>query len=315
MKRIITALILLLSISSLFAVNLDVTVTSGNFELYDAYGRRCDGVAVSDLEGLIVLTNEEEVTFSTDYGDIILGGNSIFSVLSLDASAPTFYLIDGKAGFDLREDIYIQVYTPVTLTALNESGVYEIITTDDEEAIYNYSTDSYARSLDGLSGISYEIYPQTYSSLTRMVVNIPLDQVDTLPPEQETKEMSVEEIVEEVVEDVIRPKEPTIISVEGKLNIPSKPELVVSETYLPPVPKVPEVVVKGYEYSIPSPASLSITKHELTGFAVPSIPSIEVERKVEGVPAKPDFTSVTYESNLIAPAVSVFEVEKKTLTE
>ena len=166
MKRIITALILLLSISSLFAVNLDVTVTSGNFELYDAYGRRCDGVAVSDLEGLIVLTNEEEVTFSTDYGDIILGGNSIFSVLSLDASAPTFYLIDGKAGFDLREDIYIQVYTPVTLTALNESGVYEIITTDDEEAIYNYSADSYARSLDGLSGISYEIYPQTYSSLS-----------------------------------------------------------------------------------------------------------------------------------------------------
>ena len=83
MKRIITALILLLSISSLFAVNLDLTVTSGDFELYDAYGQRCDGATVSDLEGLIVLTDDEEVTFSTVYGDITLSENAIFSVLSL----------------------------------------------------------------------------------------------------------------------------------------------------------------------------------------------------------------------------------------
>ena len=72
MKRILAALILLLSISSLFAVNLDLTVTSGNFKLYDAYGHRCDAETVSDLEGLIVLTNDEEVTFSTIYGDITL---------------------------------------------------------------------------------------------------------------------------------------------------------------------------------------------------------------------------------------------------
>ena len=80
MKRILTALILSLAISSLFAVNLDVTVTSGNFELYDAYGYRSDPNTVSDMEGLIVLTNDEEVTFSTAYGDITLSEGSIFSI-------------------------------------------------------------------------------------------------------------------------------------------------------------------------------------------------------------------------------------------
>ena len=192
MKRILAALILLLSISSLFAVNLDLTVTSGNFKLYDAYGHRCDAETVSDLEGLIVLTNDEEVTFSTIYGDITLDGGSIFSVLSLDASAPTFYLVNGGARFDLRENIYIQVYTPVTLTALNTTGSYKILTTDDEEAIYNYSENGQALSLDALSGNSYEIEPMTYSSLTKMVVNVPLEDV------------------EEVKEEEVIPAEPTI---------------------------------------------------------------------------------------------------------
>ena len=228
MKRIITALILLLSISSLFAVNLDLTVTSGDFELYDAYGQRCDGATVSDLEGLIVLTDDEEVTFSTVYGDITLSENAIFSVLSLDSSKPTFYLVDGKARFDLKENIYIQIYTPITLTALTEVGVYEIQTTDEEEAIYNYSESGMARCLDGLSGISYEIYPQTYSSLTRGVVNVPLEEVPSLPPFDEEK-TEVEEIVEDVVAEDIRPTEPEIISVEKELNIPSRPEIVVSD--------------------------------------------------------------------------------------
>ena len=125
----------------------------------------------------------------------------------------------------------------------------------------------------------------------------------------------VEEIVEDVVEEVIRPTEPEIISVEKELNIPSRPEIVVSDVYMPAVPSAPEVVVKEYEYSTPSPASISITKHELVGEAVPSTPTLEATRNIEGVPSKPDFSSVTYESNLIPPKVSVFEVEKKTLTE
>ena len=214
MKRILAALILLLSISSLFAVNLDLTVTSGNFKLYDAYGHRCDAETVSDLEGLIVLTNDEEVTFSTIYGDITLDGGSIFSVLSLDASAPTFYLVNGGARFDLRENIYIQVYTPVTLTALNTTGSYKILTTDDEEAIYNYSENGQALSLDALSGNSYEIEPMTYSSLTKMVVNVPLEDV------------------EEVKEEEVIPAEPTITEPESTILVPERAEIVVTESTL-----------------------------------------------------------------------------------
>ena len=280
MKRILAALILLLSISSLFAVNLDLTVTSGNFKLYDAYGHRCDAETVSDLEGLIVLTNDEEVTFSTIYGDITLDGGSIFSVLSLDASAPTFYLVNGGARFDLRENIYIQVYTPVTLTALNTTGSYKILTTDDEEAIYNYSENGQALSLDALSGNSYEIEPMTYSSLTKMVVNV--------PPED----------VEEVKEEEVIPAEPTITEPESTILVPERAEIEVTESTLTGIPSIPELYVSSEELNAPSAASLNVKEAVLLG-----------------VPSKADFVSVTYESNLIPPKVSVFEVEKKTLTE
>ena len=280
MKRIIAALILLLSISSLFAVNLDLTVTSGNFKLYDAYGHRCDAETVSDLEGLIVLTNDEEVTFSTIYGDITLDGGSIFSVLSLDASAPTFYLVNGGARFDLRENIYIQVYTPVTLTALNTTGSYKILTTDDEEAIYNYSENGQALSLDALSGNSYEIEPMTYSSLTKMVVNVPLEDV------------------EEVKEEEVIPAEPTITEPESTILVPERAEIVVTESTLTGIPSIPELYVSSEKLNAPSAASLNVKEAVLLG-----------------VPSKADFVSVTYESNLIPPKVSVFEVEKKTLTE
>ena len=261
MKRILAALILLLSISSLFAVNLDLTVTSGNFKLYDAYGHRCDAETVSDLEGLIVLTNDEEVTFSTIYGDITLDGGSIFSVLSLDASAPTFYLVNGGARFDLRENIYIQVYTPVTLTALNTTGSYKI-------------------RLDALSGNSYEIEPMTYSSLTKMVVNVPLEDV------------------EEVKEEEVIPAEPTITEPESTILVPERAEIVVTESTLTGIPSIPELYVSSEELNAPSAASLNVKEAVLLG-----------------VPSKADFVSVTYESNLIPPKVSVFEVEKKTLTE
>lgn len=280
MKRILAALILLLSISSLFAVNLDLTVTSGNFKLYDAYGHRCDAETVSDLEGLIVLTNDEEVTFSTIYGDITLDGGSIFSVLSLDASAPTFYLVNGGARFDLRENIYIQVYTPVTLTALNTTGSYKILTTDDEEAIYNYSENGQALSLDALSGNSYEIEPMTYSSLTKMVVNVPLEDV------------------EEVKEEEVIPAEPTITEPESTILVPERAEIVVTESTLTGIPSIPELYVSSEKLNAPSAASLNVKEAVLLG-----------------VPSKTDFVSVTYESNLIPPKVSVFEVEKKTLTE
>ncbi len=280
MKRILAALILLLSISSLFAVNLDLTVTSGNFKLYDAYGHRCDAETVSDLEGLIVLTNDEEVTFSTIYGDITLDGGSIFSVLSLDASAPTFYLVNGGARFDLRENIYIQVYTPVTLTALNTTGSYKILTTDDEEAIYNYSENGQALSLDALSGNSYEIEPMTYSSLTKMVVNVPLEDV------------------EEVKEEEVIPAEPTITEPESTILVPERAEIVVTESTLTGIPSIPELYVSSEKLNAPSAASLNVKEAVLLG-----------------VPSKADFVSVTYESNLIPPKVSVFEVEKKTLTE
>ena len=280
MKRILAALILLLSISSLFAVNLDLTVTSGNFKLYDAYGHRCDAETVSDLEGLIVLTNDEEVTFSTIYGDITLDGGSIFSVLSLDASAPTFYLVNGGARFDLRENIYIQVYTPVTLTAVNTTGSYKILTTDDEEAIYNYSENGQALSLDALSGNSYEIEPMTYSSLTKMVVNVPLEDV------------------EEVKEEEVIPAEPTITEPESTILVPERAEIVVTESTLTGIPSIPELYVSSEELNAPSAASLNVKEAVLLG-----------------VPSKADFVSVTYESNLIPPKVSVFEVEKKTLTE
>ena len=280
MKRILAALILLLSISSLFAVNLDLTVTSGNFKLYDAYGHRCDAETVSDLEGLIVLTNDEEVTFSTIYGDITLDGGSIFSVLSLDASAPTFYLVNGGARFDLRENIYIQVYTPVTLTALNTTGSYKILTTDDEEAIYNYSENGQALSLDALSGNSYEIEPMTYSSLTKMVVNVPLEDV------------------EEVKEEEVIPAEPTITEPESTILVPERAEIVVTESTLTGITSIPDLYVSSEELNAPSAASLNVKEAVLLG-----------------VPSKADFVSVTYESNLIPPKVSVFEVEKKTLTE
>lgn len=305
MKRILTALILSLAISSLFAVNLDVTVTSGNFELYDAYGYRSDPNTVSDMEGLIVLTNDEEVTFSTAYGDITLSEGSIFSILSLDVAAPTFYLVDGSARFDLKEDIYIQVYTPVTLTALSKTGSYQIITSEDEEAIYNYSG-SEAVSLDALSGNSYIIEPETYSSLTAMILNKPL---------RETEDVDVkeEEGTEEIPEVVINiPSRPTIISIEGEVITPSVPEIEVGDITLPPVPEAP---VLTYDYSTPKTAVLTVKDQVLTGEVIPTRPYISVVRSEMGVPSRPDILSITYESNLVPPTVRVFEVEKKTLTE
>ena len=148
--------------------------------------------------------------------------------------------------------------------------------------------------------------PETYSSLTAMILNKPL---------RETEDVDVkeEEGTEEIPEVVINiPSRPTIISIEGEVITPSVPEIEVGDITLPPVPEAP---VLTYDYSTPKTAVLTVKDQVLTGEVIPTRPHISVVRSEMGVPSRPDILSITYESNLVPPTVRVFEVEKKTLTE
>lgn len=286
MKRILTALILLLCLSSIFAVNLDVMATSGDFNLYDAYGRRVEADALSDLEGLIVIT-DKNVTFSTAYGDITLAGDSIFSILSLSEGNPTFYLIDGKARFDLKSEIDIDIYTPVTLTRIDDKGSYQIVSSDSDEAIFSLSSGTTALALNALDGRTYEIKGKTYTSLTKKMLNTPLS-------------LSTER-------DILRP-----LTTKGFRDgsSPKKPVIYVKNSTLPPVPSMPTLSVS---YNIPEMADVTVTEQETD--VPPSTPSIRVIDVKTSAPSKPEIINVQYMKGLIPPTVTVFEAEKKTLTE
>ena len=104
--------------------------------------------------------------------------------------------------------------------------------------------------------------------------------------------------VEEVKEEEVIPAKPTITEPESTILVPERAEIVVTESTLTGIPSIPELYVSSEELNAPSAASLNVKEAVLLG-----------------VPSKADFVSVTYESNLIPPKVSVFEVEKKTLTE
>ncbi len=260
MKRILTALLLALCIFSLPAADLDITVSNGNFKLYDAYGERIDmNAGVSNLEGLIVLTEDEEVTCTTPYGDATLGPNSIFSILSLDVENPTFYLVNGSLEIKLEEDLSLAVYTPVSLTAVFEKGDYRIVTTDEEEGIYNYSETASALAFDALTGITYIIEPRSYSSSTANILNQPID-----------------EDSEEVIEIAV-PEAPSMLDVVRRLNLPSAPKVYVADTYLPIIPAVPTLFV-DIDYGVPSRPDIESITYE-SGLIPPTVSALEVQKK------------------------------------
>ena len=265
MKRILTALVLALCIFSLSASNLDyITVSSDNFRLYDSYGARIDlkDEIPSDLEGVIVLTDEEPVTFNTVYGDITLSSSSIFSILSLDPSSPTFYLVNGEASIDLKEDVSTLFYTPVTLTAITKAGSYKLVSTEDEEAVYNYSESESIYSFDATTGVTYTLEPLTYSSLTKQVLNKAI----------------TEDVIEE--DNATTPTMPVLKDVVRRLSLPSAHKVYVEGRYMPVLPSQPSIF---YDISLqttgtPERPEIRAISYE-TGLVAPSVQTIELEKK------------------------------------
>ncbi|HIV98915.1 MAG TPA: hypothetical protein IAB12_03955 [Candidatus Ornithospirochaeta avicola] len=303
-KKLSLFLIMLLAVTGLFASSY-VTVSTSNIRLFDEYGTSVDINTVTDYTGLIIFA-DEDVTFNCPFGDILLNEGSLITVLSWTQDKAELYLVNGEARVNLIGKADLNIYTPVALAGMYSKGEYRIVSTESEEAFFNYSAGSalYVDSLLGelkqvdwlsssdiLTGHDNVISFSQYENEARYSNSFISSYYEkkNAPVEVEPEEAPAEEEAEE----------PAALEEE---EVPAIPEMTatVEEAEEPEVPAAPEmtvtVEVPEEKIPVPSAAVLEAVSSEL--IVTPDAPSfLEPKREMlrEAVPTAP---KITYTSTL-----------------
>ena len=340
MKKSLIFLLSIVLISSLSAaVQLPLTGVEGDFNLYDRYGNKIDVMDAGPYaeEGYIILT-EKGASFTCPYGEIHLGEDTLFTILSLDETAPVLYLVDGKANFISYDDFYIEIYTPVSLVTFDRKGEYVVETTTDMENIYNLSKGR-MMVLNGLSGSSSVLENLTYiemldegnilpvsyglyESISILKDNAPVKipsmpsvkadarLVEIMQEEPLAEEMVEEPAAEEEAAVPVPQKAEVIAYTDLKKTEPEKPAMSVSAYIIDiPEPAVPSKPILAVDYTRPSEPELAV---QLQTMIVPEVPSEPVvsasfQSLSNTVPAAPIFLEPEsiFVNTLQAPSVTI----------
>lgn len=163
MKRFLTIfLVSIICISAAFAGIPAFILADGDIDdvkLYEPGGIHVSGESYIKESGSILKADSPQ-HFTSPYGDIILEGNSLLVVSGFDYSNPSLYLVYGQVTVLPASGIgrSIAIYTPTTRTRIKEAGEYVFRSTDDEECVYNFSSDSIT-AFDSVNGKEYGIGP------------------------------------------------------------------------------------------------------------------------------------------------------------
>ena len=354
MKKSLIFLLSLVLISSLTAaVQLPLTGVEGDFNLYDMYGNKIDVMDAGPYaeEGYIILT-AKGASFTCPYGEIHLGADTLFTILSLDETAPVLYLVDGKANFISYDDFYIEIYTPVSLVAFDKKGEYVVETTTDTENIYNLSKGK-MMVLNGLSGNSSVLENLTYIEMLEGGLILPVSydlyesisilhdnapaKVPSMPSVKideklvDVEEMPAEPAVEEEAAVTVPQKAEIIAYTDLKKTEPEKPVLSVSAELIDiPEPAVPSAPILNVDYTRPSKPELAVQIQTMIVPEVPSQPvvSASFQSLNSTIPSAPVFLEPEsiFVNKLQAPSVTIMDtvpsapsvtsnigIEKKTI--
>ena len=159
MKKFLSAILILLSMTLLMADSPALTIYEGNIDDVELFAP--DGTPLSVLSdinesGYIIRTQGEAKAFASQYGDIYLQGDSMLAVTGFTTADPTLYLVYGTANIVMKTDLTLSVYTPTSRTTIQGEGEYAFVSTDTEETFMNYSESS-AESYDAMRAVRTEV--------------------------------------------------------------------------------------------------------------------------------------------------------------
>ena len=242
MKKLLIALVVLLSLSVLVAASL--TIGEGNIDSISVYapdGTMADPAAGIDDSGYLIRSSGKGEVFTSPFGDIHLNGESAVVVTDFTIDSPSLYIIEGDVSIVLTEDLTLAVYTPTTLTTLPGKGEYRFSTNTDEETFLNLSENT-VTSYDAITATETEIASMSGINRTVSSEQFPISAdayynasvVDVMPATAEEPEVIPEE------EPAVVPEEPEVIAEEEPVATPEEEVEVLSEEPVPPaVPSAP----------------------------------------------------------------------------
>ncbi len=165
MKKTIILLILFLAVLS-FLFSSDPLTISGNVKLLST---KESGEYIKET---ILKTEEESVEAHFNSMTIVMKENTLLAVLEKN-NTTTIYLVYGKASVKTETKEHLLIYTPVTLIEENTDINIFLISTDDEEKVYNYSS-SPITGYDAIRGIYVSVEDfWDYFGNSRMGISVP----------------------------------------------------------------------------------------------------------------------------------------------
>ena len=159
MKKILSLLMILLMVSFAATAAPFLSLSEGNLDgltLYAPDGSPLDSLSDIGESGMVIRASSDAVSFTSDYGDIHLGGNSLLAVTGFDLSDASLYLVYGDLSVILHTGISLKIFTPSSYATLQSPGEYFFESTDNAERFCNFS-DNPVTVYDGIRGIEEEV--------------------------------------------------------------------------------------------------------------------------------------------------------------
>ena len=213
MRKILTALMVLLSISVLGAVSL--SLGEGNIDsvsLYAPDGTLADVSAGIQDSGYLISSKGNGEVFTSPFGDIHLKAESAVVVTDFTLPSPSLYVMEGDVSIVLTEDIELSVYTPTTLTVLPGKGEYAFTTDADTEQFLNMS-DHPVTTYDAVTATETEVAPMSGVNRTASQEAFAISAADYYNASVVRDRIIYDEepaVAEEVPETIVEEPEPVI---------------------------------------------------------------------------------------------------------
>ena len=213
MRKILTALMVLLSISVLGAVSL--SLGEGNIDsvsLYAPDGTLADVSAGIQDSGYLISSKGNGEVFTSPFGDIHLKAESAVAVTDFTLPSPSLYVMEGDVNIVLTEDIELSVYTPTTLTVLPGKGEYAFTTDADTEQFLNMS-DHPVTTYDAVTATETEVAPMSGVNRTASQEAFAISAADYYNASVVRDRIIYDEepaVAEEVPETIVEEPEPVI---------------------------------------------------------------------------------------------------------
>lgn len=199
-KILCQLLVLVLATAGIFASD-GLMMTAGDLDsvgIYAPDGSPLDPRQASVSEGCVIITEGTRTVFSSPFGHLDLGRDSIVAITGYNLETPSIYILDGEVGLDLPEDVAgLTVYTTSASYTLSGKGEYIFFYTADSDMAINNSPspisvyDGLRKTESTISGHHYSdmmanLLDQPFSSAGAIESTVPADSGEATTPSQPT---------------------------------------------------------------------------------------------------------------------------------